>query len=226
MRGHFLCCGRIPRALSMGLVGGLGFTGAVTASAQETAHALAGRHEIRVGIGFVGVTGSVSASAAEGAQVTSGIQFGSSVGYRYWFREGWAIAADAGLLSMDQEVSASLFSVSVVSSIVGFVSAGVRAQPPSFQLGSRLRPFGELMLGAFSASTSAVEALPPGVEVKDQTVPGLRLGLGLDLPLGSRFLGSLGVYYHLMADFDEPIAGRENFSSLGMELGIGVLLGG
>ena len=203
-----------------------GLGGGVPATGQTTTSSLENRHHIKLGIGFASLTGSVSASAAEGAQVSSGIQGASSVGYRYWFQEGWAIAIDAGILSMDQEVSASVRSVSVVSSIAGFLSAGARIQPPSLQLGSRLRPFGEMMLGAFSASTSSVEALPPGVEVHDQTVPGLRMGIGLDLPLGDWFVGSLAGYYNLMADFDEPIAGRENFSCLGMEVGLGVLLGG
>jgi hypothetical protein len=197
-----------------------------TADDPNPSFSFQGRHQIRLAVGFVDVTGSVSASAGEGARVTSGLQVSSSLGYRYWMREGWAIAVDAGLLSMDQEITASITSVSVVSSIVGFAVVGVRAQPPSWRLGSRLRPFGELVVGAFGASTSSVEALPPGVGVKDQTVPGLRVGAGLDLPFGGRFVAGLGGHYILLPDFDEPIAGRDNFSSWGMEAAFGILLGG
>jgi hypothetical protein len=162
----------------------------------------------------------------EGARVESRIQIGSTVGYRYWVREGWAIGADAGLMSMDQEVTASVQSVSVVSSTLGIAVLVVRAEPPSWTLGDRVRPYGEAAFGAFGAMTSSVEAIPPGVSVDDQTVPGVRLGAGLDLPLGSRFTAGLGAYVTLLPDFDEPIAGRDNFSSWGMEAVFGILLGG
>jgi hypothetical protein len=225
---------RIPRGpfALVGLMGMLALVAVPEATLGQTVDgaeppvSFQGRHQIRLSVGFVDITGSASASVGEGAAVTSGIQGSSSLGYRYWVREGWAIAADVGLLSMDQEVSASITSVSVVSSIVGFAVAGVRAQPPSWRLGSRLRPFGEVVVGAFGASTSSVEALPPGVSAEDQTVPGVRFGVGLDLPFGGRFVGGLGGHYVLLPDFDEPIAGRDNFSSWGMEAAFGILLGG
>ncbi len=193
---------------------------------REARTFFAGRHQLRLALGFGGVTGSASASVGEGARVESRIQFGSTVGYRYWVREGWAIGADAGLMSMDQEVTASSQSVSVVSSTLGIAVLVVRAEPPSWTLGDRVRPFGELAFGAFGAMTSSVEAIPPSVAADDQTVPGLRAGLGLDLPLGSRFLAGLGAYYTLLPDFDEPIAGRDNFSSWVVEAAFGILLGG
>lgn len=232
MRGRMLAAGEgnwVGRGILATILGVtlLVEVGVAQAPVDREPHTFfAGRHQLRLAVGFGSVTGSVSASVGEGARVESRIQFGSTVGYRYWVREGWAIGADAGLMSMDQEVTASSQSVSVVSSTLGIAVLVVRAEPPSWTLGHRVRPFGELAFGAFGGMTSSVEAIPPGVSVEDQTVPGVRAGLGVDLPLGSRFLAGLGAYYILLPDFDEPIAGRDNFSSWGMEAAFGLLLGG
>ncbi len=195
------------------------------AAQEEPALALDGRHLIRLGIGMVDVTGEVSASAQGGAVVSSGLQISSQIGYRYWFAEGWAFGVDAGVLSLDSEVTASVLETSVVSTTTGFLSFGLRAQPLSMALGKTARPWFELSAGGFSASTARVDAFPPGASVKEQTVPGARFAAGLDFVPHRRVLISVGGRYNLLADFDEPVAGQRNMSNLEGEVGFGVLLG-
>jgi hypothetical protein len=221
---------RVPRrgrrAPGLIVIGAFLATVAPTAAQQAPALALEGRHLIRLGIGMVDVTGSVSASVEEGAVVSSGIQLSSQIGYRYWFTESWAVAVDAGVLSMDSEVTASISETTVVSSTTGFLVFGARIQPLSMALGTLARPWFEVSGGGFSASTSKVAAFPPEVSVKEQTVPGARFAVGLDFVPHHRLLLSVGGRYSLLADFDEPVAGQMNMSHLEGELGVGILLGG
>jgi len=189
--------------------------------------ALSHRHGIELGIGLLAGVNAGMSTERGGASVDSDVNgFMGSLTYLYRLDDRIVFTAGAGALSVDAEVSASGGNSAVESAAVSMVLFGVRYQfPGPGDLGS-VRPYVSLGVGPYFGTASAIRAgVSTYVGARTETAPGARVGLGLTAGLNSWLTAGLGAGYHLVADFDERIGAKTNYSSPDFLLSFGFRFG-
>ena len=176
--------------------------------------AVSGRNRIDVRFGMRRTSGS---SAPAGAVVagsrtsTSSAPCSTPASCARTWRSPWAPAcfpATAAPRSATQGVFAG-------DSTIVAVPLGVRWNPTRGDLQARpVKPYLALSLGPVIGSGNGASVSPQGVFAGDRTevTVGGQVGVGVDFHLNRRFSLGLCAGYDWMADFPDPIGGRDNYS--------------
>lgn len=188
--------------------------------------ALAGRHQVSLSLGFMG-------SWANRARITAGestLEAKSSLtgwlGYGFWLDDEWALQVELGWIHSDAEISAGGAETAIQAATVVPLLLGVRYQPAALAIGSAARVYLAALVGPYVGSSSRVGAFPAALEAHTDQAVGARLGAGVDVLPGGRFRIGMAARYHAVADFDQPIGARDNYSGFELALKLGFLLGG
>jgi hypothetical protein len=145
--------------------------------------------------------------------------FVGGVGYSYWMREYLAVTFDVSMLSGEASSSITLSNIQQRASSVVSVLIGMRYFLPQPEPEDRVRPFVALGIGSYIGSEAENSLFIQSAH--SESVPGGRVGVGLDALLGSWFKLNATVAYNLMADFKTPVGARNNFNGYDMSFGFG-----
>jgi len=195
-----------------------------SASAQETARR--SRIELHLGLGVrVGAGTTTSGSGVETTTDVTGPLGG--IGFARWLGEDLAGTVSVGVLSVGTETSAGSGGAETQTSLVLPLFVGVRKYlvVPTSESGTGL--FASVEIGpvmGVQSGTSVGAAIV--TEELTRKALGARLGLGVDLPIGSRVVVALMGGYVAMTDFSDAIGGEENHGGPHFTAGIGLLVGG
>lgn len=184
------------------------------------------RIELKLGLGMRANSGtSTSLQGVETDTDASGML--GSIGYNKWIREEIAVTFSFGLLAVDVGTSVGSSGVETSTSLVMPAFLGVRYYMPASTYGGQFRPYvsaeGGPLIG-FDTETEVGNVVQSGSSTA--ATIGARVGGGVDILAGNRFMIDLFGGYDLMADFGEPIGGQKNHSGWEFGVGFGVVWGG
>ncbi len=209
------------------LAAALPVSAAAQTKAEPEVRALRGKHTVELSLGLlsqVSVENEISTGSATMTSEASG--FVGSIGYSYWFTDEWAINLSIGVANADASTSMSGSDFSVGSAVVIPLDFGMKYKPLGLAIGDALRPYVDAAVGPYFGFASDVRAgTTTGTESYSQTALGARVGVGLDLSLGRRFMLGFGVGYRFVSDFERRIGSEKNYSSPEFSLSLGVLIG-
>lgn len=151
-----------------------------------------------------------------------------SLSYAYWMRENLSVYFTVGVMpvKVDSHVQSipSSLSAPVVSQntvMILPVLFGVRYYLSGHNSATVFRPYLAAAVGPYIGHETKSEV---GVQVLQEsrttTVPGGRLGAGIDMQLSRYFMLGIDAGYNLLTEYSDPLGGRENYS--GAEFGFGV----
>lgn len=183
------------------------------------------RIELQIGIGIQ--TSAANTVNSQGVTTDISAQgYLASIGYSYWLSESWAWTANAGVIGVDIATRSGFTEVSSRTAVVTPVLFGVRWYFVPATLEGPHRPY---LSAAVGPVIGHEEEETVGTEIVQQSVTkstvGSRLGAGLDMLLSKRFMLGVQGGYDLMADFEQPIGGRKNYSGAVFGISISLLLG-
>lgn len=188
---------------------------------------LAGRSRIRfiIGKSDVGLGGEpLEPDLVSVRAETKDLFFG--LGYSRWIREDLSVGLDVMVMEGDFETTVGM---SVITHAAGLVSVNVGMQKylPVSMLRTPIRPFASLGVGVLVGSEERTEIQGAEVSASSSTMGafGSELGAGVDFILARRLMLGAKVSYILSTDFPEPIAGKQNYSSLVFAVNINWLFG-
>ena len=130
--------------------------------------------------------------------------------YGWWAKERVMISLSFNRLA--SEVSSDVTSVDALL-------FGLRYYFPESSLRSTLRPYVVLSAGPYLASVVG------GRFVGTESAPGGFAGLGIDIPISRWFMLGTEGGYNFVKDFDQPVAGRQNYSGFQVNLGLSLTIG-
>jgi hypothetical protein len=195
---------------------------------DAAAQSLARRHQIELRLGgWKQVAGSRTEVSVGGVRTTvdSGGMAGG-IAYGRWLTEGMQLQIGADFLGADVFTSAGVSGVVTSTAVVTALFVETKWYFPGSTFGEPVRPFARVGAGTFIGTQTSTEAgTVTAVESRTEAVPGGRIGVGVDFPVGRRFLLSVGTAYNLMPDLDRPIGGSRNFSGPEGTIGFSLLLG-
>ncbi len=172
-------------------------------------------NDVRTDIGIGGISTSVGNSGFLGA-----------IEYGYGLSEGLALRVTAGGMAAAVETTIDGSGVSTETAAVAQLMVGMRYYFPHATYGEPVRPYVGAGLGTYIGSQVASK-VGTGVNssARTEAAMGGELGAGVDILLGRHFVTSVGGAYVLMANFDKPIGGSDNYSGPQLRLGFGYLFG-
>ena len=193
----------------------------------QSAHTLAGRHQLSLTVGLntsaqtataVGVPGVTVSSSASG--VLGGL------GYGYWLDDRLAVGARVLAMDASADVSASIAGARVESAVVGTVQFGLKYQFAHLTPSNALRPHLAVSVGPLFGSAEKVAAgFPTSASTVQQTVVGSEVSLGAELSLGRHVSLGVDAGYLFAGSFDQRIGARDNYSSPVLALSVSFLVG-
>jgi hypothetical protein len=191
------------------------------------ASTLVNRHRLDFRVGLWNADHLKAESSTSPVQVKTSVEdLMGAFAYAYRVQEHLATHLTfSGLVS---EVSSITGPRGVTDNTVVLSSAlfGVRYYPVT-STRSPLQPYFSLGMGPYIGVESTSQV---GLQIIEKTrvlgTFGGQLGGGLDLQLGRHFMAGINLGYNLMADFSEPLAGRENYNGFEASAGLSVLFGG
>jgi len=190
-------------------------------------YAVAGRNRLEFLAGMTPGGGR----AASGATVVSGSDGGGVlIGLQYtrYLRENLAFTFALNSVADRSGSEVGPDSVFSGSSSVMAMGGGVRWNPLRGDLVRQAaKPYLSARVGPVVGSSSG-SSVTPGSVVSgsmSRTAVGGLLGGGVDVHAGRRWSVGLEAGYHWMADFDDPIGGRRNYSGFQFAVGFGWVFG-
>lgn len=153
--------------------------------------------------------------------------FLGGVSYSYFLKEHIALNFTAGLMNANVNVEASIGSVSAVESKVLFALFGGKYYFPKSTYNKNIRPYVKAAVGNFSGSQSGTQITILGINDISRTknAIGSHLGGGIEYFISNKILAGISLGYNMMADFDKPIGGSDNYSGPEFSFCISALLG-
>ena len=189
--------------------------------------ALTGRHCIEISAGLLDWSsdGSVSIGSVESDVGSRG--FVGSVAYSYWVRDYLAVGVTAGVMDVGVTASVRIGDINSKSAVVTPVLLGVTLYPRALAISESVLPFISASAGPYvgSSTNGVVSTGSVGGESVSEAVLGGRFRAGVDWFVANRFRLSLAAGYHVVADFDERIGSKDNYSGPEITMGFGVLIG-
>jgi hypothetical protein len=201
----------------------------VATAVATGAQSLEKRHQIELRLGaWTQVTDTRTEVGAAGvATSVAATGFIGGLAYGHWLQENLAFKISIGAMagSVDTEVGSA--GVTTEFAVVSPLLIGLKYYFPSSTYGSTVRPFVAGNVGAFVGSQARTETgATVSVEQRTEPAVGGEAGAGIDFLLGNHFLLSVLLAYDLMADFERPIGGSDNYSGPQLTLGFGYVFGG
>lgn len=141
--------------------------------------------------------------------------FMGSVSYQYWLKSYLSAKLSTGALLVETKTSVGLFNVSTETATIVPVLLGVNFYPINIERENNILPYLTLAAGPYIGIYTKNEVTTNKITANESVVEstfGLRFGGGLDFMIGSMFKLGLGVAYHSVSDFREPIGGDTGYS--------------
>ncbi len=149
-----------------------------------------------------------------------------TISYSYWLKENLAIDFSISMLTAKFGTDVGILGVSTHTSNVIPILVGIKYYLPESTYGKTFRPYLKAAVGPYVGNESKVEVgLQVIVESNEEKAAGLYFGGGADIILSSKFMLGINAGYNLVNDFNNPIGGRDNYSSGEFGVGISLLLG-
>jgi hypothetical protein len=188
------------------------------------APALPRRHALTLGLGLLGLKASSSAgSGGVGSSAGGGLV---ELAYTRWLSQRLAFDLSVGWILASASSTVGAQGVGSEAATIVPLLVGASHYLPLAEDGA-LNLFGSVAAGAYLATATRSSAGLAGVQngVEQQTVPGLRVGLGVEgYPVSwLRLLVRGG--YHLLPDYRNVVGSHRNYSSLEVAFGVGIAWG-
>ena len=149
-----------------------------------------------------------------------------SLSYGHWLEEHVALTMGIEVMSAEFSTETALRGVSTEISAVVPVLMGMKFYYPIPGSESSIRPYGKLSVGPFVGSQSNTNvSLNVAVEERTEVAFGGQVAAGIDFVLGRNVHTGLALAYNLMADFEESIGGRKNYSGPTFGFGLSFVFG-
>jgi len=190
-------------------------------------YAVTGRNrlELRIGVTSAGgyqPTGPAFITGSDGGGVLPGLH------YTRYLRERLAMTIGVNVHEILAGVATDLSGATTGSQTVVWLPAGVRWNPlKGDYMRKSVKPYLSAGIGPVIGATAGVSAGRSGAVVgsKTQTTIGGLVGAGVDVHLARSFTMGISGGFNWMADFSEPMAGRDNFSGFDFGVSLGWLFG-
>ena len=172
---------------------------------------LKGRSSIGINIGlFTGAksTNSVIINGFKTEASTNG--FSGNLYFLHWFQENMSLKFSAGLLSGSTDVSVNALNTVQQASAVFPILIGLNYYLLDASILDAMRPYISGSLGMYVGSEAKNNLISQ--QVHSEAAMGGRAGIGIDFLVSNHFTLGANLGYNLMANFSEPIGGRENFN--------------
>jgi len=195
---------------------------AVAAGASD--YSTANRHRVAFGLGYwdSGYRQTVTRDWW-GAKTSDATNAVVSLSYSYWTHEQLAPEVTVRVLVAEATSSSSFYYYDYEEHNVVITSVMFGARMYPLNTDSPLRPYVTAGIGPYIGVDDRKERNPRWT--KTTTVLstfGGYAGIGVDVQMGRHLMLDVHTGYNLMADFEEPLGGDENFS--GVEFGAGISL--
>jgi outer membrane protein W len=214
----------VKLASAIGTMGLILVSSFVSARAQS----LDERHQLELKLlGWTQVT-DVRTETRPGGYTTSVDAGGVGTGltYGHWFEERWAWGISVGAMAADVEVRSGSGGTETETAVVTHILLGVKHYFLRSTDGSSVRPFVGGRVGPYIGNQTRTETGPATtVESRMETTLGGQIGGGIDFLTGRHFMAGISVDYNLMADFDKPIGGSNNYGGPVFGIGFSYLFG-
>jgi hypothetical protein len=190
--------------------------------------AVSGRNRID---GRFGMRRTAESSVPAGVVVTgsSNLDVVGALQYTRFLSEDLAVTLGASVDGGDIGGTVTPEGVFALNRTIVAVPVGVRWNPTRGDLQARpVKPYLTLSLGPVIGSDNGASVSPQGVFAGDRTevTVGGQVGVGVDFHLNRRISLGLGAVYDWMADFPDPVGGRDNYSGFRLAVSFGWLFGG
>lgn len=193
------------------------------ATDRVATHSTVNRHRIEFGAGYwdSGYRHTVSRDLW-GTETSRAANAVAAFSYSYWTHERIAPQATFRVLIAEATSTGHFYGdYDEHTVVIMSVMFGARFYP--FDFDSPLRPYVAAGIGPYIGVDDRKER---AVWWRETTTVlgsfGGHVGAGLDIQMGRYLMLDVRTGYNLMADFEEPLAGEENFS--GVEFGAGISL--
>ncbi len=140
--------------------------------------------------------------------------FIGSLSYQYWIKEYLSARLSLGALLIETKTTTGIINVSTETATLMPILIGVNFYPLQISRENNVLPYVSLAagpyIGTYTKNEVAITRIVANETVVESTF-GLRIGGGVDFLIGSIFKMGLGVAYHSVSDFKEPIGGDTNY---------------
>ena len=140
--------------------------------------------------------------------------FMGSLSYQYWIKEYLSAKLSLGALLIETKTTTGIINVSTETATLMPILIGVNFYPLQISRENNVLPYVSLAagpyIGTYTKNEVAITRIVANETVVESTF-GLRIGGGVDFLIGSIFKMGLGVAYHSVSDFKEPIGGDTNY---------------
>jgi len=140
--------------------------------------------------------------------------FMGSLSYQYWIKEYLSARLSLGALLIETKTTTGIINVSTETATLMPILIGVNFYPLQISRENNVLPYVSLAagpyIGTYTKNEVAITRIVANETVVESTF-GLRIGGGVDFLIGSIFKMGLGVAYHSVSDFKEPIGGDTNY---------------
>jgi hypothetical protein len=184
---------------------------------------LKGRHSINLNIGIINNTSEVTVDIND---VSTDMNFQTSMSYNYWFTDELAAEANFGYMSSSVNSNVSFSGVEQKTAIITPYYFGGKYSPCLMSIAGNIRPFVFLLLGGVSGSGTEEIVNYTNVSTSSftYTVFSFRSGMGADAIINRHIKLGLFFDYLFMPDFEKPVETRNNYSGINLSFSIGVML--
>jgi len=159
----------------------------------------------------IGITGIRSEAKTGG--------FAGGIQIAHWLDERAAVTIGASMLAAEATSTVGWTGPTNRASSVVPLLIGIRYAFPDPAPDARLRPYFSAAVGTYIGMEAKSTALSQ--EAHTENAFGGRLGVGIDLFLGSFFKLGVSAGYHLMTDFEVPVGARSNYNGGQFAFGLG-----
>lgn len=171
---------------------------------------LNGRWSVGFNLGvFTGLKSSNVAVQGMSTEITV-TGFAGNLFFSRWLRENLSLEMSAGLLTGSAKVYSSAFNNTQQTSAVFPILLGLNYYIPELQPQNEIRPYISAAIGMYIGAEATNDMISQ--QVHTETAIGGRIGAGVNFLLSDHFMLGANAGYHLMNNFKNPVAGKNNFN--------------
>jgi hypothetical protein len=146
--------------------------------------------------------------------------------YGHWLQENVALNLRAGVLTADVETETDVYPEITQTATVTQFLLGLKFYLPQADIRASIRPYAGISFGSFVGHQARIEeGRSTTVDSRLEAAPGGQISAGVDFIMGRRIMTSIAAGYNLMADFDQPVGGSDNYSGTELSFGLSFLFG-
>jgi hypothetical protein len=152
--------------------------------------------------------------------------FLGGLSYGHWLQENVALNLRAGVLMAEVETATDVYPEITQTATVTQFLLGLKLYLPQADVRAPIRPYAGISFGSFVGHQARIEeGRSTTVDSRLEAAPGGQISAGVDFILGRRIMTSIAAGYNLMADFDQPVGGSDNYSGTELSFGLSFLFG-